>query len=525
METGNLSMASISRRATSHNHSVKDALTSVVQVLCLQGAWDCASAFLIQEEQQLVNEAVWPADDRGLAEFHDITRRSSFGPDAGLPGRVWASGKAHWVENIAEDKNLPRAPFAVRAGLMSALAFPVVADERVIGVVEAFSRHSMPPDQTLLDSTELLGLQLGQFILRKRAEAELARTEQLQQQLIDSSLDAIISIDSFGIVKTWSLQAANLFGWEASEARGRRLSQLLIPERYREAHERGLKRYLRTGEGKLIGSRVEIEAKRKDETEFPVELTISPTRWGEETWFTAFVRDISERRLQERRREDFLAFASHELRTPLTSVIGSSKLLASLAHQGKLATSDVQEIIDLLAAESERMGKIVELFLDLTQIQSGDIKLEQSNVDMLAVIKDEVDLARMRHPTREIDLITSQPSLILWTDEQRLRQIVVNLIQNALKYGDESREIVVTAGEQNGKAIFGVKDFGRGIPPEDQPFLFERFYRGGQAADSRVKGLGLGLFLVKQLTSRLGGDVGFVSGPGGTEFKLWLPLG
>jgi len=152
------------------------------------------------------------------------------------------------------------------------------------------------------DILQFVSTQVAMAVERSRAEAELRTSEARLKAIIDAALDAVITIDGDGMVRSWSLQAERVFGWPASEVVGRRLSSTIIPPRYREAHERGLAHFLASGEGPVLNRRIEITGLRRDGQEIPVELTITPVRLEGAWLFSAFVRDISERKVVEQRR-------------------------------------------------------------------------------------------------------------------------------------------------------------------------------------------------------------------------------
>lgn len=133
----------------------------------------------------------------------------------------------------------------------------------------------------------------------KRTEKALAAGEERARIIIDTALDAVIGIDSAGVIMDWSVEAEKTFGWSRQEALGKRLSQTILPQRYRTKHEEGLARYLTTGESQVLNKRIEISALRRDGTEFPVELSITPIRTGDDVTFSGFVRDITERKMGE----------------------------------------------------------------------------------------------------------------------------------------------------------------------------------------------------------------------------------
>ncbi|HYR09238.1 MAG TPA: PAS domain S-box protein, partial [Longimicrobium sp.] len=153
-----------------------------------------------------------------------------------------------------------------------------------------------PAVEQLRAQTELL---LEQAAELEVLNEELAGAAARLQGLVDSALDAIVVTDSASRILEWNHHAENIFGWADAEVRGRRLGETIIPHRFRDAHDRGIRHYLATGEGPILNRRIEISALRRDGREFPVELTIAAARWGSEVVFTSFIRDITERRQAE----------------------------------------------------------------------------------------------------------------------------------------------------------------------------------------------------------------------------------
>src|SRR5689334_14357709 len=149
---------------------------------------------------------------------------------------------------------------------------------------------------------QLLARVIHYAIERKRAQEDLRRSEARLQAIIDAALDAVVTMDGEGVIRSWSTQAEQVFGWSAADAIGRPLAPTIIPPRYRDAHQRGLARFLETGEGPVLNHRIEITGLHREGREFPIELAITPVRLGSEWLFSAFARDISERRRAERRR-------------------------------------------------------------------------------------------------------------------------------------------------------------------------------------------------------------------------------
>jgi PAS domain S-box-containing protein len=395
-----------------------------------------------------------------------------------------------------------------------------------------------------------VGSQIGQFIVRRRAEDDLRRSEDALrrsgaqlQSVIDSALDAVITMDSAGIVRAWNARAASIFGWSEAEALGRSLAELIIPPRLRKAHARGLEQFVAGRQGPLLGRRVEMVGVRKDGSELPVELSVTATREGESFVFYGFVADISQRRRGEEERlrlleserraraeaerhsrlkDEFLATLSHELRTPLNAILGWAHLIRS----GLTRPEDVPRGLEVIERNAKVQARLVEDLLDMSRIVSGKLKLEVRAVDLGGVIRAAIEAVRPAASGKGIQLgaPVGDGTLIL-ADAARLQQVVWNLLANAVKFTPRGGHVDVAVDRPNGHVEITVRDTGEGIRPEFLPFLFERFTQSDSSSTRQHGGLGLGLALVRQFVEAHGGSVHAASaGEGrGASFTVRLP--
>ena len=276
---------------------LQEALPKLLEAVCTASDWQWGALWHVDQPEgvlRLVN--FWHLPSDGLPEFEERSRRITFAPGVGLPGRVWASGKPHWVTDVAGATNFPRREAAARAGLHGALCFPVWWRGDVLAVMEFFSDEVRPPDEPLLRMLTLVGGQIGQFIDRKLTEDRLRAEEVRHAASVHAALDCIVSMDHTGRVTEWNPAAERTFGYAREEAIGREMALLIIPPAYRQAHREGLLRYLTTGEGPVLGKRFEITALRKDGTEIPVELAIIRLPAKGPPSFTGYIRDITEQK-------------------------------------------------------------------------------------------------------------------------------------------------------------------------------------------------------------------------------------
>ena len=236
----------------------------------------------------------WHAGKR-TAEFEALSEALVLGPGEGLPGRVLMSGDAAWILDAPEDANFPRADAARRSGLHAGFGFPLRSPRGVVGVMEFFSKTPHEPDEQLLATMSVLGSQVGQFVARRRAEAEVRASESRLRAMLEAALDAVVTMDARGRVIGWNHAAEAIFGYPASEATGRDMADLIVPPALRDAHRQGLARFLETGRPVALDRRLELTGMRRDGTEFPVELTITRIAFPRPPTFTGYLRDITAR--------------------------------------------------------------------------------------------------------------------------------------------------------------------------------------------------------------------------------------
>jgi PAS domain S-box-containing protein len=228
-------------------------------------------------------------------EFEALSARLVLEPGEGLPGRVLMSGEPAWLNDAPDDGNFPRADAARRAGLHAAVGFPLRSPRGVEGVMEFFSRDLRPLDEAVLATLQTLGSQVGQFVARRRADVEVRASESRLRAMLESALDAVVTMDHRGRVLGWNHAAAATFGYTADEAIGREMADLIVPPPLRDAHRRGLARFLETDQPVILDKRLELSAVHRDGHEFPVELTITRIGLPGPAVFTGYLRDITER--------------------------------------------------------------------------------------------------------------------------------------------------------------------------------------------------------------------------------------
>jgi PAS domain S-box-containing protein len=372
--------------------------------------------------------------------------------------------------------------------------------------------------------------------LQKRTNELQVACEQ-KNAIVQTALDAVVGMGADGRINSWNSQAEQIFGYTAGDALGRSMAETIIPERFRAQHEAGFRRYQETGVSKVLNTRIEIAALRRDGKEFPVELSIAAIREGAEASFCAFVRDITDRRQAAENlryakeaaekansaKSEFLANMSHEIRTPMNGILGMTELLLDTD-----LTAEQQESLDLVKSSAESLMRVINDILDYSKIEAGKLDLDPVEFQLRDALEDTLKTLALRAHRKGLELTceigADVPTRVIG-DPGRLRQIIVNLIGNAIKF-TEAGEVVVRAQLRSQSADgfqlhFEVADTGIGVPPEKQLLIFDPFSQADGSTTRRFGGTGLGLTISSQLVALMGGQIGVKSQPGcGSTFHF-----
>jgi PAS domain S-box-containing protein len=352
------------------------------------------------------------------------------------------------------------------------------------------------------------GVVVFRDITEQNAAAEALRhSEEQARQIIETAFDPFISIDSMGRVTDWNSQAAKTFGWGRDEAIGKILADLVVPPQHREDHVRGIQKYLETGEGPVLNSRIEISALHRDGHEFPVELTIWPVRTGDEISFHAFVHDITRRRKNEEEirsknqdLETLLYVTSHDLREPLRAIENFSRIVSE-RYADKLDAKG-QDFLQRVVRGAQRLDRLIEDVLMLSRVQ----RTAQPVDDVAAgeIVEDVLHHLETRIRETEAVVQVDEGLPKIRADRRWATQAVQNLVSNALKYAAEGQAPDVQIGTFQGPEGVGlvVRDRGMGVPADCAERIFQLFQR---AVSRNIEGTGAGLAIVKRVAERHGG--------------------
>lgn len=393
-----------------------------------------------------------------------------------------------------------------------------------------------------LAESEQLNIALDQKIKEnERTQKLLRKNEIMLSGVISSALDAIVITGQYGHIIHWNQAAAEIFGYTEKEVKGRTLMETIIPLSYEYTHWNGFQGFQASGDGSLLNQRLELTAVRKSGEEFPIELAVTAIEDENESYYSAFIRDISQRRQREQElvqmkekaeqaakaKSQFLSVMSHELRTPLNAVIGITHLL--LQSQPR---EDQQEDLRTLQFSGESLLHIINDILDFTKLDSGKIELSAIDFNLRDLAQSLYQSfsfkAKEKGIVFDVEYDEKMPFYVKG-DNFRLSQVLNNLISNAIKFTQEGfvKLKIEMIGSQEASFVtqFSVIDSGIGIPEEKQEKIFEQFTQADSDTTRLYGGTGLGLSISARLVELMGSAIVVSSTPGkGSNFRFTLVL-
>jgi PAS domain S-box-containing protein len=449
-----------------------------------------------------------------------ILDRHELDPQApvGVP-RVIRTGRSELLAEttpteLAEDVQQPGELVAALADIdvRSTMCVPLVARARTVGAIlfiaaESGRRYTEDDLELAEEIAARAALALDNSRLYREAEerGEAARA-------LATIADGVFLVDEDGVIRIWNAAAAAITGLAAADVRGRPAREVLPDwERIASVVPVGPPRQ-RPAPPKTVPLVVSGR-----------ELWLSISGVGSSEGAVYAFRDVTEERRLEQLKSDFVATVSHELRTPLAAVYGSALTLAGRDLAGR---DEIQRaLVGHIAEQSARLAAIVEDILLTGELDAGGLRVERAEVDPLELARSAVEAARARAgKAATIELVAPERVGSIDADAGRLRQVLDNLIENAIKYSPDGSRTEVRIEENERTVCFSVVDEGIGIPLEEHERIFEKFYRLDPEQAHGVGGSGLGLYVCRELVERMDGRISVDSAPGrGSVFRIELP--
>jgi PAS domain S-box-containing protein len=391
--------------------------------------------------------------------------------------------------------------------------------------------------QALTETSRSDQLKAEEIERRKAVAQTLKVTDAKMRAIVNSVQDVIIAIDQHGVITDINDSILAVFGYEPSELLGKNI-RVLVGDEHRDKHDGYLENYVKTGEAHVIGMRRELFAVKKDGTRFPIELAVNDARVDSQILFTGIIRDITHRRKNEEQiakahkaaiesanlKSEFLANMSHEIRTPMNGVIGMTEMLldSGLSPEQRNLTRTVHE-------SAESLLVIINDILDFSKIEAGKLTIKPHPFRLVHTLEAVMDLLAEEASRKQVNLalfIDGDVPQELVSDAGRLRQILINLLGNALKFTEQGYVLLHLSRLADGSIHFDVKDSGSGIPEAAQATLFDAFSQVDGSSTREHGGTGLGLAICNQLVSLLGGELSVNSTLGeGSCFSFTIPGG
>lgn len=470
--------------------------------------------------------------------------------DEGISGRAIA-GKKPVILNISEYPTERLAPFIKKEGFQTLVSTPLISAGKVFGALTLATHKikAFPPEETELLTS--IGIQLGTAVQnallfqsvqkelseRKRAEESLKVSEERYRGLVETSTDAIVSVNDAREIIQWNDSASRIFGYSKDEIMGK-LSDTIVPEEYQNRHIEGFKRYIETGEGKIIGKTAELKGLRKDGFIVPIELSLSVLKSDKSYIFTGIIRDITERKRaeQEMIQQQKLATMghlvsgiTHEIKNPLGIISGYIQML-NMDEQD----AEKKKIYETVLQQIDRSTKIIDNLLGFARRREHEIK----DISINNLIESTIRLVEYEMRLENIIFVRdfSKDLPLIKGDLDQLAQVFLNLINNArdsmnekqkriksgeLKIEGWKGEVRITTKKTNNRIEITFADTGLGILEDKIDMVFKPFF----TTKPEGKGTGLGLSIAKDIIEKHGGKIELENmGGEGVKFIIRLPI-
>ena len=355
----------------------------------------------------------------------------------------------------------------------------------------------------------------------------------LYSSFLAISADAVIAVDDEQRIIFFNEGAERIFGWPASEVGGQYLA-MLLPERYRGNHRGHVQGFgAAHGRARLMGERQEISGLRKSGEEFPAEASIQRMMIGGKNIYAAVLRDVSARyRAEEalhqaiRARDDMMGIVSHDLRNPASAVKMLARSILAEARERHDIPSDVVERVEVVQQAAAQIDALIQDLLDMTRLEAGRLTVALRAVAPVPLVEAALYAMRALAESTGVALAATYDDELptVYADPERVTQLLSNLVGNALKFTPAGGQVEVRAQPYGEGVLVSVVDNGEGIPADELPHVFDRFFQASSTRMGRRHGAGLGLPIARGIVEAHGGTIWIESAPGrGTTVRFTLP--
>lgn len=497
--------------------------TRILETLCVSQGWDVGIEWLVDPEQaRLEFGTAWGVPGQSVQDFVQQSMGLTLAKGSELPERAWKEGRAVWHSDLGAAPPCPRIADALHHDMLSGWAVPVRAANRVVAVLEFYSRLRLREDREAIAAVEIAAAPLGQILARSQERGRADDLRRQQEILLDAVTDGICGLDREGKVRFANPAAGRLLGAPPDSLTGKALHELLHGGATAE-RTCGQDCPLRKSAARSNSMAGEENFFRSDASSFPAEYVLTPIRGhGSLSGWVLSFRDISQRYALDRMKDEFISTVSHELRTPLTSIRGALGLLTSgmLGEVNEKAAN----LLRIALTNSDRLVRLINDILDLERIQSGREPLAFRAVQLADVVKQAVEDMQPMADAAGVKLLRDATQVEITADPDRLLQVVTNLLSNAVKFSPANSPVSVMLRPGVTGVILSVIDHGRGIPVDKLEAIFGRFQQV-DASDSRQKGgTGLGLAICRTIVLQHSGRIWAERNPvRGSTFRVFLP--